>query len=120
MRRCCWAISARTSSRSSVRGRATTRAPGGRELARVLGARADVLLESFRPGLMASWGLDGDTLRERNPKLVSCSVTAFGTGERAAGLPGYDFLLQALGGLMAITGEPDRPPVKVGSAVVGP
>src|SRR5919202_1504822 len=118
MRRCCWAISARTSSRSSVRGRATTRAPGDRELARVLGARADVLLESFRPGLMASWGLDGDTLRERNPKLVSCSVTAFGSGERAKGLPGYDFLLQAMGGLMSVTGEEDGRPLKTGAAVV--
>jgi crotonobetainyl-CoA:carnitine CoA-transferase CaiB-like acyl-CoA transferase len=92
--------------------------PAERALARRLGERADVLLESFRPGLMASWGLDGDSLRERNPRLVSCSVTAFGTGEAAAGLPGYDFLLQAMGGLMAITGEADGPPVKVGSAVV--
>src|SRR5215213_2226872 len=54
---------------------------GDRELARRLGTRADVLLESFRPGLMARWGLDGDTLRARgNPGLVSCSVSAFGTG----------------------------------------
>ena len=89
-----------------------------RALARRLGERADVLLESFRPGLMAGWGLDGDTLREANPGLVSCSVTAFGTGERAAGLPGYDFLLQALGGLMSVTGEPDGRPLKVGAAVV--
>src|SRR4051794_8798982 len=64
---------------------------GDRELARRLALRADVLLESFRPGLMASWGLDGDTLRAQgNPGLVSCSVTAFGS---AAALPGYDFLL---------------------------
>ena len=52
---------------------------GDRALARALGERADVLIECFRPGLMASWGLDGDALRERNPRLVSCSVTAFGT-----------------------------------------
>jgi crotonobetainyl-CoA:carnitine CoA-transferase CaiB-like acyl-CoA transferase len=89
-----------------------------RELARTLIARADVLLESFRPGLMASWGLDGDTMRERNPGLVSCSVTAFGSGEQARGLPGYDFLLQAMGGLMAVTGEPDGPPLKAGAAVI--
>jgi crotonobetainyl-CoA:carnitine CoA-transferase CaiB-like acyl-CoA transferase len=87
-------------------------------LARRLAERADVLIESFRPGLMARWGLDGDTLREVNPGLVTCSITAFGTGEQGAGLPGYDFLLQALGGLMSITGEPDGPPLKVGSAVV--
>jgi crotonobetainyl-CoA:carnitine CoA-transferase CaiB-like acyl-CoA transferase len=89
-----------------------------RALARALGERADVLIESFRPGLMASWGLDGDALRARNPRLVSCSITAFGSSERAAGLPGYDLLLQAMGGLMSVTGEADGPPVKVGAAVV--
>jgi crotonobetainyl-CoA:carnitine CoA-transferase CaiB-like acyl-CoA transferase len=92
--------------------------PADRELARTLATRADVLLESFRPGLMASWGLDGDSLRQTNPGLVSCSVTAFGSGEQARRLPGYDFLLQAMGGLMAVTGEPDGPPLKAGTAVV--
>src|SRR3954447_432424 len=92
--------------------------PDDVELARALAGRADVLIESFRPGLMARWGLDGDSLRERNPGLVTCSITAFGTGAEGAALPGYDFLLQALGGLMSITGEPDGQPVKVGSAVV--
>src|SRR4051794_36617267 len=91
---------------------------GDRQLGRRLAERADVLIESFRPGLMASWGLDGDTLREANPGLVSCSVTAFGTGAAAEGMPGYDFLLQAMGGLMAVTGEPDGRPLKVGAAVV--
>ena len=92
---------------------------GDRELARTLALRADVLVESFRPGLMAGWGLDGDALREAgNPGLVSCSVTAFGSGEAGRALPGYDFLLQAMGGLMHITGEPDGPPLKVGAAVV--
>src|SRR3712207_6838642 len=89
-----------------------------RARARRLGERADVLLESFRPGLMRGWGLDGDTLRARNPGLVSCSVTAFGSGDAAAGLPGYDLLLQAMGGLMSITGEADGRPLKVGAAVV--
>src|SRR3712207_578772 len=92
--------------------------PGDRALARRLGERADVLLESFRPGLMREWGLDGDALRAANPGLVSCSITAFGSGESAAGLPGYDLLLQAMGGLMSITGEPGGPPLKVGAAVV--
>ncbi len=87
------------------------------ELARELAGRADVLIESFRPGLMAGWGLDGATVRATNPGLITCSVTAFGTG-RGAALPGYDFLLQAMGGLMSITGEPDGRPLKVGSAVV--
>jgi crotonobetainyl-CoA:carnitine CoA-transferase CaiB-like acyl-CoA transferase len=92
--------------------------PEDRRLARTLGTRADVLIESFRPGLMAGWGLDGDSLRATNPKLVSCSVTAFGSGERVKGMPGYDFLLQAMGGLMSVTGEPDGRPLKVGAAVV--
>jgi crotonobetainyl-CoA:carnitine CoA-transferase CaiB-like acyl-CoA transferase len=87
-------------------------------LARRLAERADVLIESFRPGLMARWGLDGDTVREANPGLVTCSVTAFGTGEAARTLPGYDFLAQALGGLMSVTGEADGPPLKTGAAVV--
>jgi crotonobetainyl-CoA:carnitine CoA-transferase CaiB-like acyl-CoA transferase len=92
---------------------------GDRALARRLAARADVLVESFRPGLMARWELDADSVRAAgNPRLVSCSVTAFGTGEAARGLPGYDFLLQAMGGLMHVTGEPDGPPLKVGAAVV--
>ncbi len=92
---------------------------GDRELARRLGERADVLIESFRPGLMASWGLDGDTLRAAgNPRLVSCSVTAFGSAPEAAGLPGYDFLLQAMGGLMSVTGEADGRPLKVGAALI--
>src|SRR4051812_38065143 len=91
---------------------------GDRALARTLGERADVMIESFRPGLMAKWGLDGDALRAANPGLVSCSVTAFGSGERVRGMPGYDFLLQAMGGLMSVTGEEDGRPLKVGAAVV--
>jgi crotonobetainyl-CoA:carnitine CoA-transferase CaiB-like acyl-CoA transferase len=92
--------------------------PADVELARRLAGRADVLLESFRPGLMARWGLDGETLRTANPRLVTCSVTAFGTGEEARTLPGYDFLAQAMGGLMSVTGEEDGRPLKVGAAVV--
>jgi crotonobetainyl-CoA:carnitine CoA-transferase CaiB-like acyl-CoA transferase len=88
-------------------------------LARELAARADVLIESFRPGLMARWGLDGETLRASNPRLVTCSVTAFGTqSEDARALPGYDFLAQAMGGLMSVTGERDGRPLKTGAAVV--
>ena len=93
--------------------------PSDRELARALALRADVMVESFRPGLMASWGLDGDTLRAAgNAGLVSCSVTAFGSGPGTAALPGYDLLLQAMGGLMSVTGESDGRPLKVGAAVV--
>ena len=92
--------------------------PDDRELARSLGERADVLIESFRPGLMAGWGLDGESLRAANPRLVSCSITAFGSSEQAAELPGYDLLLQAMGGLMSVTGEAGGPPLKAGTALV--
>jgi crotonobetainyl-CoA:carnitine CoA-transferase CaiB-like acyl-CoA transferase len=92
---------------------------GDLELARRLAARADVVIESFRPGLMSRWGLDGETLRRSNPGLVTCSVTAFGTGsEEARSLPGYDFLAQAMGGLMSVTGEEDGRALKTGAAVV--
>jgi crotonobetainyl-CoA:carnitine CoA-transferase CaiB-like acyl-CoA transferase len=92
--------------------------PGDLELARELARRADVMIESFRPGLISQLGLDPDALRQDNPGLVSCSVTAFGSSPETAGLPGYDFLLQAMGGLMSITGEPDGQPLKAGTAVV--
>ena len=93
--------------------------PGDVALARRLADSADVLIESFRPGLMARWGLDGEALRASNPGLVTCAVTAFGTeSDEARTLPGYDFLAQAMGGLMSVTGEPDGRPLKTGAAVI--
>jgi crotonobetainyl-CoA:carnitine CoA-transferase CaiB-like acyl-CoA transferase len=89
-----------------------------RALARTLAERADVLIESFRPGLISDFGLAPDDVRSVNPGLVSCSVTAFGSTEAAAGRPGYDFLLQAMGGLMSVTGEAGGQPLKAGTAVV--
>jgi len=91
------------------------RDPGDLELARRLCARSDVLIENFAPGTMSRLGLDHDELLEANPRLVSCSITGFGA---SAELPGYDLLVQAVGGLMSVTGEPDGPPTKVGVAVV--
>jgi crotonobetainyl-CoA:carnitine CoA-transferase CaiB-like acyl-CoA transferase len=79
---------------------------------------ADVVVENFRPGLMADKGLDHETLRAANPRLVYCSITGFGSGEGGAALPGYDLLIQALGGLMSVTGEPGGEPTKVGVALV--
>lgn len=78
---------------------------------------ADVLVENFRPGLMADKGLDYETLRVENPRLVYCSITGFGSGGGAE-LPGYDLLIQALGGLMSVTGDPAGGPMKVGVALV--
>jgi crotonobetainyl-CoA:carnitine CoA-transferase CaiB-like acyl-CoA transferase len=84
---------------------------------RRLAREADVLVENFRPGLMASKGLDYETLRAENPRLVYCSVTGFGSGGGAE-LPGYDLLIQALGGLMSVTGDPAGEPMKAGVALV--
>lgn len=85
--------------------------------ARRLAASADVVVENFRPGVMARFGLDYDGVRATNPGVVYCSITGFGTGDGAT-LAGYDLLVQAVGGLMSITGEPDAEPSKVGVALV--
>jgi crotonobetainyl-CoA:carnitine CoA-transferase CaiB-like acyl-CoA transferase len=90
----------------------------GRAEARSLIARADVVVENFRPGLMASLGLDYDSLAAERPSLVYCSITGFGGSGAGAALPGYDLLVQAVGGLMAITGAPDGEPQKAGVALV--
>ncbi|HEY5857560.1 MAG TPA: CaiB/BaiF CoA-transferase family protein [Aldersonia sp.] len=79
--------------------------------------RADVLIENFRPGTMTRYGLSYEQVREINPRLVYCSVTGFGAG-KGAHLPGYDLLVQAVGGLMSITGPRPGEPVKAGVALV--
>jgi crotonobetainyl-CoA:carnitine CoA-transferase CaiB-like acyl-CoA transferase len=91
--------------------------PGDLERARRLALEADVLVENFRPGVMEKFGLDYEQLREGNPGLIYCSITGFGRGAGET-LPGYDLLIQALGGLMSITGEPGGEPQKVGVALV--
>ncbi|UBU16048.1 CaiB/BaiF CoA transferase family protein [Nonomuraea gerenzanensis] len=87
------------------------------EVARALAARADVLVENFKPGTMDRLGLGYEALRALNPGLVYCSITGFGSGA-GAGLPGYDLIAQAVGGLMSVTGEPDGPGTKAGVALV--
>lgn len=89
----------------------------GLDEARRLAASADVVIENFRPGVMERFGLSFDAVRAVNPGVVYCSITGFGTGE-GAGLAGYDLLVQAVGGLMSITGEPDGDPAKAGVALV--
>lgn len=84
---------------------------------RSLAAGADIVVENFRPGVMDRLGLGYDDLRADRPALVYCSITGFGSGA-GADLQGYDLLVQALGGLMSITGEPDGEPQKVGVALV--
>jgi crotonobetainyl-CoA:carnitine CoA-transferase CaiB-like acyl-CoA transferase len=92
-------------------------APDDLARARTLAAEADVVVENFRPGVMEGLGLSGPQLRAERPELVYCSITGFGAGEGAA-LPGYDLLIQALGGLMSITGAAGGEPQKVGVALV--
>jgi crotonobetainyl-CoA:carnitine CoA-transferase CaiB-like acyl-CoA transferase len=89
----------------------------GREAFRDLAAEADVVLENFRVGKAAEWGLDYETLSERNPGLVFCSITGYGQFGPKAERPAYDLMMQAEGGMMSITGEEGRPPVRVGVAV---
>jgi crotonobetainyl-CoA:carnitine CoA-transferase CaiB-like acyl-CoA transferase len=92
-------------------------AEAGAARARALVAGADVVVENFRPGVMDRLGLGYDDLAAQRPGLVYASITGFGAGAGAA-LPGYDLLVQAVGGLMSITGEPDGEPQKVGVALV--
>jgi formyl-CoA transferase len=89
----------------------------GRQLATRLAEASDVLVENFLPGTLDQWGLGYETLAQRNPRLVYCSITGFGqTGPRSAE-PGYDIMIQALSGVMSITGEPDGAPTKLGVAI---
>jgi crotonobetainyl-CoA:carnitine CoA-transferase CaiB-like acyl-CoA transferase len=88
-----------------------------RESARRIAERADILVENFRPGTMERYGLGYEALRAANHGLVYCSVTGFGAAEGAA-LPGYDLLVQAMGGLMSVTGEPGGTGTKTGVALV--
>lgn len=93
------------------------RDPDDRRVAEALAARADVLVENFRTGTTERLGLGYDRVRALNPGLVYCSVTGFGSGA-GADLPGYDFVVQAVGGLMSITGSGEGEPTKVGVALV--
>jgi len=91
--------------------------PEGVAAARELVASADVVVQNFRPGVMERLGLGWAELSADRPDLVYCSISAFGSGAGAT-LPGYDLIVQAVGGLMSITGEPDGDPQKVGVALI--
>jgi len=91
--------------------------PDGQAIARTLAQRADVLIENFLPGTMARLGLSYDDLRIVNPRLIYCSITGYGQYGPDAHRPGYDTVIQAEGGLMSITGDPDGPPMKTGVAI---
>jgi crotonobetainyl-CoA:carnitine CoA-transferase CaiB-like acyl-CoA transferase len=96
------------------------RQAAGAEVLRRLLVDADVLIENFRPGSLARLGFDDDALRELNPDLVHLAISGYGPDGPAADRPGYDFVIQAVGGLMSITGEADADgghPTKVGVAI---
>jgi crotonobetainyl-CoA:carnitine CoA-transferase CaiB-like acyl-CoA transferase len=88
----------------------------GRALVRKLAAHADVVIENFKVGGLAKYGLDAESLRTLNPRLVYCSVTGFGQTGPYAPLAGYDFMIQGMAGVMDLTGDPDGPPMKAGYA----
>ena len=95
--------------------------PEGQELIRALARDADVVVENYKVGTLARYGLAYEDLRRINPRLVYCSVTGFGQDGPYAALPGYDFVFQGMGGLMSITGQPEGTPgdepMKVGIAI---
>ncbi len=89
----------------------------GKNILRELAIQSDVLVENFRPGTLKKFGLDFETLHELNPRLVYCSISGFGQTGPLKDMPGYDFMIQAMGGIMSVTGEPEGEPMKVGVAV---
>jgi formyl-CoA transferase len=89
----------------------------GRRIIHELLKRSDVLVENFRPSTLARYSLDFESASEINPNLIYCSITGFGQTGPLRDKPGYDFMIQAMGGLMSFTGEPDGEPMKVGVAV---
>jgi crotonobetainyl-CoA:carnitine CoA-transferase CaiB-like acyl-CoA transferase len=93
------------------------KAPRGREIFRQLVAQSDILLENFKPGTLARLELGYERLCRDNPRLIYCAISGFGPTGPYAERGGFDVIAQAVGGLMGITGEPDRPPVKVGVAM---
>jgi crotonobetainyl-CoA:carnitine CoA-transferase CaiB-like acyl-CoA transferase len=92
--------------------------PEGAEIIRRLAEHCDVVLENFKVRGLKKYGLDYESLRKVKPDIVYCSITGFGQTGPYAQRPGYDFLVQGMGGLMSLTGDPDGEPMKVGVAVI--
>ncbi|HDN80431.1 MAG: hypothetical protein DRI61_11135 [Chloroflexi bacterium] len=84
----------------------------GREILRKLIEKGDVLVENFLPGTMERWGLSYEEVSEINPRIIYCSITGYGQYGPYKDRPGYDFIIQAQGGIMSITGPPEGPPMK--------
>ncbi len=96
---------------------ADLKTPEGCELVRRLVRTADVVIENFKRGGLVKYGLDYDSLRPLNPRLIYCSITGFGQTGPYADFAGYDYIVQGMSGFMSITGEPDGQPMKAGVAV---
>ncbi|MDK3257645.1 CaiB/BaiF CoA transferase family protein [Blastococcus capsensis] len=93
------------------------RDPADAEAARELARRADVLVENFKPGGLARFGLDYDSVAATNPGVLYASISGFGSGPGGAALPGYDLIVQAISGFMSLTGDPDGSPYRAGVAL---
>lgn len=93
------------------------RDPEDSRIARELASCADVVVDNFLPGRMREFGLDRASLVDENPRVITATISGFGTGNAYSDRPGFDFLAQAMGGLMSITGQPDGEPTRVGVAV---
>ncbi|MDO8381127.1 CaiB/BaiF CoA-transferase family protein [Phenylobacterium sp.] len=93
------------------------RTPEGREIAKTLIAKADVLIENFRPGTMEKWGMGYEALSATNPGLIMARVSGFGQTGPYASRAGYGLIGEAMGGLRHVTGEPDRPPARAGISI---
>jgi crotonobetainyl-CoA:carnitine CoA-transferase CaiB-like acyl-CoA transferase len=91
--------------------------PSGQAIVRQLASGADVVIENYKVGGLTKYGLDHAALAKLNPRLITCSITGFGQTGPYAHRPGYDFIAQAMGGMMSMTGEPQREPQKAGIAV---
>ena len=89
----------------------------GREILYKLVQKCDVFLENFKPGVTKRLGVDYETICKINPRIIYCSITGFGQSGPYRDYPAYDIVIQGMGGLMGITGEPDRPPVRIGVAI---
>ncbi|MEU6265230.1 CaiB/BaiF CoA transferase family protein [Saccharopolyspora shandongensis] len=92
--------------------------PGGQQVLDELLRDADVVVENFKAGTLAKWGFSDESIAGRYPRLIHCRITGFGIDGPMGGMPGYDAILQAYGGLMSINGEPSGPPLRVGVPIV--
>jgi crotonobetainyl-CoA:carnitine CoA-transferase CaiB-like acyl-CoA transferase len=89
----------------------------GQEVLKKLIAQSDVMLQNFKTGTLEKWGLGYEQIKQINPQIVQCSITGFGSNGPYKDLPGYDYIIQAMGGLMSITGSEESGPMKVGVAI---